>query len=160
MRLIQSVTDILRLILSAEVYAPWVSEPLLPRRLVTNRNYIALTCCGGVGTMIFFSLNILWPQQITALGYGTTNVQIGWLSVSSQNSERKCTSSDYISYKCAAGAAVVFGQTMAGVLFKWLGHGRWQLVACTTGMCVFMGGLAAANKDNRTLALAVSLSPS
>jgi hypothetical protein len=65
-----------------EAYAPWVVEPFIPRRLIKNRNYIALTCCGCVGTMIYFSLNILWPNQITALGYGTTNIQIGWLSVS------------------------------------------------------------------------------
>jgi hypothetical protein len=44
-------------------------------------NYSAVVVTASVGTMIYFSMNILWPSQIAAL-YTTDNIQVGWLSVS------------------------------------------------------------------------------
>ena len=115
-----------------------LEQPLLPIKLLQNRNYIAILCTACVGTMIYFSMNVLWPVQIATLGYANSNIGIGWLS-------------------CMTGTGVVVGQVLAGILFKRVGHAKWQLFACSTGMTVFLGGLAAADQYHKSLALAFTL---
>jgi hypothetical protein len=55
--------------------------PLLPIRLLKIRNYAVAVIVGTVGQMVYYALNVLWPQQIAAL-YTTDNAMIGWMSVS------------------------------------------------------------------------------
>lgn len=64
----------------AESFAP-IEEPFLPTKLLKNVNYVAVCIAASVGTMIYFSMNVLWPQQIHAL-YTTDPVKAGWLAVS------------------------------------------------------------------------------
>ena len=122
-----------------EVYAP-LEQPLLPMKLLKNRNYVAISVTACVGTMIYFSMNVLWPQQVAAL-YTTDETTIGWLS-------------------CTTGIGVICGQVLAGIVFKPLGGAKWQLLACCVGMAVFLGGLAAADASHKGLAIAVSSSSS
>lgn len=62
-----------------EIYMP-LEQPLVPMSLFKIKNYSAVVVTASVGTMIYFSMNVLWPLQIAAL-YTTDNIQIGWLSV-------------------------------------------------------------------------------
>jgi hypothetical protein len=55
--------------------------PLLPMDLLKNRNYLVAVIAGTVAQMVYYSLNVLWPQQISSL-YTTDNAMIGWISVS------------------------------------------------------------------------------
>lgn len=64
----------------AETFAP-LEQPFLPTKLLRNVNYVAVCVAASVGTMIYFSLNVLWPQQIAAL-YTTDPIKAGWLAVS------------------------------------------------------------------------------
>ena len=68
----------------SEIYVP-LEQPLVPMSLFKITNYSAVVVTASVGTMIYFSMNILWPLQIAAL-YTTDNIQIGWLSVSKSSS--------------------------------------------------------------------------
>ena len=45
------------------------------------RTFVVVVIVGSVGQMVYFALNVLWPQQITAL-YTTDNMKIGAISVS------------------------------------------------------------------------------
>jgi hypothetical protein len=67
-----------------EIYVP-LEQPMMPIKLLKNRNYVAVSCSACVGTMIYFSMNILWPQQVASL-YETDQTAIGWLSVSTYHS--------------------------------------------------------------------------
>lgn len=58
--------------------------------------------------------------------------------------------------QCTTGAAVVVGQVVSGLVFKRIGHVKWQLVGCCVGFTAFLGGMAAVNASNRGLAIAVS----
>jgi hypothetical protein len=58
-----------------------LEQALVPMSLFKITKYSAIVVTASVGTMIYFSMNILWPLQIAAL-YTTDNIQIGWLSVS------------------------------------------------------------------------------
>ncbi|CZR65194.1 uncharacterized protein PAC_15094 [Phialocephala subalpina] len=119
-----------------EIYMP-LKQPLVPMSLFKIPNYTAVVVTASVGTMIYFSMNILWPLQIAAL-YTTNNIQIGWLS-------------------CTTGAAVVVGQVISGLGFKRIGHVKWQLVGCCVGFTAFLGGMAAVNATNRGLAIALTI---
>jgi len=52
----------------------------MPLYLFKNRNYVALMVVASVGSMIFYALNIVWPQQIAAV-YGKSVETTGWMSV-------------------------------------------------------------------------------
>jgi hypothetical protein len=146
-----------------------LEQALVPMSLFKITNYSAIVVTASVGTMIYFSMNILWPLQIAAL-YTTDNIQIGWLSVcktlipedlfyfSTQGSKLCCffITNTLLLNQCTTGAAVVIGQVVSGLVFKRIGHVKWQLVGCCVGFTVFLGGMAAVNARNRGLAIAVS----
>lgn len=67
------------LTVALEIYMP-LKQPLLPVKMLKNRNFIAACIVGTVGQMVYYALNVLWPQQITAL-YTTDNITIGWMAV-------------------------------------------------------------------------------
>lgn len=64
----------------AETFAK-LEQPLLPLRILKNRNYIAIVVVASVGQMAFFGLAVIWPEQIAYL-YPHDNITIGWMSVS------------------------------------------------------------------------------
>jgi hypothetical protein len=55
-------------------------QPLLPTKLLKNKNYLAISVAACVGTMIYFAMNVLWPQEIAIL-YSSDPVEAGWLAV-------------------------------------------------------------------------------
>ena len=127
---------------------------MMPIKLLKNRNYVAVSCSACVGTMIYFSMNILWPQQVASL-YETDQIAIGWLSVSTYYSNTWWPK--LITWQCTTGIGVIAGQVLAGLVFKPLGGAKWQLLACCVGMTVFLGGLAAADQHHKSLAIAVRI---
>lgn len=54
---------------------------------------------------------------------------------------------------------MVVGQVVSGLLFKKIGHVKWQLVGCCVGFTAFLGGMAGVNASNRSVAIAVCLKP-
>ncbi|KAJ9310837.1 hypothetical protein DTO271D3_8880 [Paecilomyces variotii] len=132
------VVGIVTLVLFAlwETFAP-LEQPFLPTKLLRNVNYVAVCVAASVGTMIYFSLNVLWPQQIAAL-YTTDPIKAGWLA-------------------CTTGSSVALGQILAGLLMKPLGHARWQLVLCTVVMTTFLGAMASTNQYRKDYGIAFTI---
>jgi MFS family permease len=56
-------------------------DPLLPMHLFKSRGYLAMVMTGMVGSCVYYSMNVLWPQQIAYLFPGTPQHN-GWLAVS------------------------------------------------------------------------------
>jgi hypothetical protein len=54
--------------------------PLLPMRFFLNVKWDAIVVCSTVGAMVFYSMNIMWPNLVAAL-YTTHEMEVGWLSV-------------------------------------------------------------------------------
>lgn len=67
----------------SETYNPFPdSHALIPVKILKDTNFVALAATGSVATMIYTSMNVLWPQMVESLF--TENVmQIGWYSVGS-----------------------------------------------------------------------------
>ena len=74
----------------------------------------------GAASAVFYPLNVFWPEQISTL-WATDPLRIGWLS-------------------CILGGGTLTGQVFAGVLIN-QGKAKWQLVAATTTMTAFIGGV-------------------
>lgn len=53
--------------------------PLVPMRFFKNRAYVGVIITAAVGSMVYYSLLILWPIQISVL-YETTTMGVGWKS--------------------------------------------------------------------------------
>ncbi|OCK84372.1 siderophore iron transporter, partial [Lepidopterella palustris CBS 459.81] len=122
-----------------ERFAPWVKHPLVPTYLFQDLNYVALGACTCVGSMVFYSLNILWPSQIGIM-YGASPTAVGWMSAS-----------------CTLTAGAIFGQAFGGIMTKFIGHLKWQLVCVCAVFTTFIGGMAAATPHNKGLGIAFSL---
>jgi len=119
-----------------EVFMP-LHQPLLPMKILKNKNYIAVVIAGSVGQMVFFALSILWPQQIAAL-YTTDNVKIGWMS-------------------CTSGLALAVGEIVMGPLLKPLGHTKLQLIFSAIGLTAFLGAMGASNQNTMHMAIAFTI---
>ena len=48
------------------------------------------------------------------------------------------------------------GEVISGLVFRRIGHVKWQLVGCCVGFTAFLGGMAAVDSTNRGLGIAVS----
>ncbi|EXJ63305.1 uncharacterized protein A1O5_11626 [Cladophialophora psammophila CBS 110553] len=121
-----------------ERFAP-LKEPLMPLYLFRNRNYVALSIVASVGSMIFYALNIVYPQQISAV-YGKSVQTTGWMS-------------------CTLTAGAIFGQ-FVGSLSKWTQKWvslKWQLVIVCVLFTTFTGGMSAVTKENQDRAIVFSL---
>ncbi|KAL5319252.1 hypothetical protein ACEPPN_012302 [Leptodophora sp. 'Broadleaf-Isolate-01'] len=118
---------------STEIYMP-LKQPLLPMHLFKIRTFVVVVIVGSIGQMVYFALNIFWPQQITTL-YTTNNMKIGVIS-------------------CTTGAALALGEIITGPFFKAVGHARWQIVASAVGVTAFCGMMAATNANTQAMAIA------
>lgn len=112
-------------------------DPLLPMRFMTNAPFVGLVLCAGAGSAVFYPLNLIWPQQITAL-YTTDPSRIGWLS-------------------CALGGGALLGQVLCGILIKALGKQKWQMIFTTSAMTAFIAGMSASTEKNETTAIALCI---
>lgn len=106
-------------------------------RFMTNLPFVGLVMAASAGSAVFYPLNLIWPQQITAL-YSTDPVTIGWMS-------------------CAVGGGALLGQVACGLFIKLLGRQKWQLIATTVTMTSFIAGMAATNQHNEAMAVAFTL---
>lgn len=112
-------------------------DPLLPMRFMTNLPFVGLVLCAGAGSAVFYPLNLIWPQQITAL-YTSDPSRIGWLS-------------------CALGGGALLGQCLCGLLIKALGRQKWQMIFTTSAMTAFIAAMSASKQSNENTAIALCI---
>jgi hypothetical protein len=118
-----------------ENYMP-LKQPLLPLRLFRHRNLIYVGIIGCVGQMVYYALNVLFPQQITQL-YTTDNIIIGAMS-------------------STVGASLALGEFAFSPMFKKVGQHKWQLLAAVLGTGGFCAAMAAQTQSTLGMAVAVS----
>lgn len=111
--------------------------PFIPMRLFRNFPYVTTVVVGVVGSMIYYSRNVLWPRQVAQL-YETELLEIGWTSMT-------------------IGAGTLLGQVTGAIMCRPLGKQNWQLIAGNMAMTAFIGALAAGNESTRPLGVAFTL---
>lgn len=51
-------------------------DPLLPLHLFKTRGYLAMVITAMVGSCVYYSMNVLWPQQIAYLFGGSASHKV------------------------------------------------------------------------------------
>ncbi|CAK7200156.1 hypothetical protein SEUCBS139899_002846 [Sporothrix eucalyptigena] len=110
-----------------------ISYPLMPPQLWKNAEFISTSLTASAGAMIYYSLNVLWPEQIVSL-YTTDSIEIGWIS-------------------CTVTGGTILGAIIACCYVKVLGHQKYQLIFATTGMTALIGAMASCDQDTKTRAI-------
>lgn len=110
---------------------------LVPMHLFKNRPFVGTILTAAIGSSVYYSLNIIWPIQISVL-YETDVLQVGWWS-------------------CIIGGGTVIGQSLCGIFVKRVGKQKWQLIGTMIILTAFVGGMAASTASTRSLALAFTI---
>jgi hypothetical protein len=137
-----------------------LKQPLMPRDLVRNRPFIVFTTVATVALMVFCGFNVLWPAQISL--YTSNNNVIGLISVRlllldapPNEAYQPCSW-----LQCTTGTGVVLAEWIFGLLYKEIGHIRWQLLFGTIVVTTLTGVMALLDEHNLALGIAVLTSGS
>lgn len=92
-------------------------DPLLPTHLFRRPGYLAMIITATVGSCVYYSMNVLWPQQIAYLFPGTA-IHQGWLA-------------------CIIGSATLLGQIAGGLMCRYIKKSRWILMTGCASLVAF-----------------------
>lgn len=96
-------------------------DPLLPIHLFKYKGYLAMVLTAMVGSCVYYSMNVLWPQQIAYL-FGGSATHKGWLA-------------------CVVGSGALAGQCCGGVLCTYIKKSRYILIFGCLGLLTFSAGM-------------------
>jgi multisubunit Na+/H+ antiporter MnhG subunit len=88
-----------------------------------------------VGSCVYYSMNVLWPQQIAYLFPGTTTHN-GWLA-------------------CIVGSATLLGQIVGGFLCQYIPKSRWILIGSCLSLTAFSAAMVSLKPGQQTNGIAL-----
>jgi predicted MFS family arabinose efflux permease len=109
-------------------------DTLLPLHLFKSRGYLAMVVTATVGSCVYYSMNVLWPQQVAYLFPGTTTHN-GWLA-------------------CIVGSATLVGQVVGGVLCQYVPKSRWILIGSCLSLTAFSASMVSLRPGDETSGIA------
>ena len=112
-------------------------DPLLPTHLFRSKGYLAMIITAMVGSCVYYSMNVLWPQQIAFL-FGGTATHRGWLA-------------------CVVGSGALIGQVIGGVLCQYIKRSRWILIGSTCSLLAFCASMVSINPGDESKGVALML---
>ena len=74
-----------------------------------------------VGSCVYYSMNVLWPQQFTYL-FGGSATHRGWLA-------------------CVVGSATLLGQMVGGAMCQYIKRSRWILIGGCVALLAFSASM-------------------
>ncbi|KIM99947.1 hypothetical protein OIDMADRAFT_42845 [Oidiodendron maius Zn] len=110
-------------------------DTLLPLHLFKSRGYLAMVITAMVGSCVYYSMNVLWPQQVAYLFPGTTTHN-GWLA-------------------CIVGSATLIGQIVGGVLCQYIPKSRYILICSCISLTVFSAAMVSLRPGDETNGIAL-----
>ncbi|KAK3697569.1 hypothetical protein LTR37_017400 [Vermiconidia calcicola] len=113
------------------------THPLMPPRMFKKIGFVAIVLCATVGSMVYYSMTVIWPTIIGTL-YTTDTMAVGWKS-------------------CVVGGGVLLGQIIGGLSLSYVPKVKWQaIVTCVLGGA-FVSSLASISAANQTAAIVQGL---
>jgi MFS family permease len=99
-----------------EIYAParLLQEPLIPRHLLKNRDFMFTIILLGFGASVYYAFALVWPQMVATVYNHHGLMTNGWVS-------------------CIVGIALAAGQLSGGFLAEKIGHVKYQ---CNVAMAI------------------------
>lgn len=105
-------------------------DPLLPLHLFKTRGYLAMVITAMVGSCVYYSMNVIWPQQIAYL-FGGSAAHRGWLA-------------------CVVGAATLCGQVCGAALCQYIKQSRWILIFGTVSLLAFSAAMVSIGPEDES----------
>jgi MFS family permease len=98
-------------------------DPLLPIHLFRYKGYLAMVLTAMVGSCIYYSMGVIWPEQIAYLfSAGASATHKGWLA-------------------CVVGSGALAGQVSGGVLCTYIKKSRYILIFGCLGLLSFSAAM-------------------
>lgn len=110
-------------------------DPLLPLHLFKSRGYLAMVLTAMVGSCVYYSMNVTWPQQIAYLFPGTA-VHNGWLA-------------------CVVGSSTLLGQVIGAILVRYIPESRYILISSCASLLAFSGAMISIRPNDEAKAVAL-----
>lgn len=110
-------------------------DPLLPLYLFKKPGYLAMVITATVGSCIYYSQGIIWPEQILYLFPGTP-VHNGWLA-------------------CVLGSATLFGEIFGGAYLRLVPKTRWLVIPSCFSLIAFSAAMVSIKPGQQTSAIAI-----
>lgn len=109
-------------------------DSLFPTHLFRKPGYLAMVITAMVGSCVYYSMNVLWPQQILYL-FASTAIHNGWLA-------------------CIVGSATLLGQIAGGALCRWVKRSRWILIGGCAMLLTFSAAMVSIQPRQQTKGIA------
>ncbi|KAK0854847.1 hypothetical protein LTR91_017753 [Friedmanniomyces endolithicus] len=110
-------------------------DPLLPLHLFKTRGYLAMVLTAMVGSCVYYSMNVLWPQQIAYL-FGGSTTHHGWLA-------------------CVVGGSCLIGQVSGAVMCQYIKKSRYILIGGTLSLLAFSAAMVSIGPGDETRGVAL-----
>lgn len=107
----------------------------MPPRMFKNIGFVAVVTVATIGSMVYYSLTVLWPTIIGTV-YTTNSMEIGWQS-------------------SVVGGGVLLGQTIAGFCISYVPKVKWQCVVVSSLAFAFMTSLTSISTDRWAATIAL-----
>jgi MFS family permease len=110
-------------------------DPLMPIHLFKSRGYLAMVTTAMVGSCVYYSMNVIWPQQVAYLFPGSTTHN-GWLA-------------------CIVGSATLLGQIVGGALSQYIPKTRYILIISCLSLTAFSASMVSLGPGDETNGIAL-----
>lgn len=107
----------------------------MPPRMFKNIEFVAVITIATIGSMVYYSLTVLWPVLIGSL-YTTDSMQIGWDS-------------------SVVGGGMLLGQAIAGFFISYVPKVKWQCIIASSISLAFMTSMTTISPDRWAATIAI-----
>jgi len=107
----------------------------MPPRMFKNIGFDAVITIATIGSMVYYSLTVLWPVLIGSL-YTTDSMQIGWDS-------------------SVVGGGMLLGQAIAGFFISYVPKVKWQCIIASSISLAFMTSMTTISPDRWAATIAI-----
>ncbi|CAK7200733.1 hypothetical protein SEUCBS139899_003432 [Sporothrix eucalyptigena] len=119
-----------------EVYFCTV-QPLMPPRLFHNTGFVGIVIVASIGSMIYYSMTVLWPTIISTL-YTTNSIEIGWQS-------------------SVVGGGILLGQFFGGIALCFLPGVKYQAIVASAIAMACITPLSALTVNTHTMCIVLGV---
>ncbi|EON99574.1 putative trichothecene efflux pump protein [Phaeoacremonium minimum UCRPA7] len=112
-------------------------QPLMPPRLFRNVGFVAIVFIASVGSMVYYSLTVLWPTIITTV-YTTDSIKVGLQS-------------------SVVGGGVLLGQLMGGIFLSYVPKVKYQCIIVSCMVIAFITPISTLGPDTHSMVIALGV---
>ncbi|ROT41715.1 trichothecene efflux pump [Sodiomyces alkalinus F11] len=110
-------------------------QPLMPPRMFRNIGFSAIVTIATIGSMVYYSLTVLWPVIIGSI-YTTDSMEIGWQS-------------------SVVGGGMLLGQSIAGFCISYVPKVKYQTITASAISLAFMTSMITISEDRWAVTIAL-----